>query len=334
MRITPDLLIKVARDTVQQRTNSDRDILAVYLHGSVLSNEPLLGGTADIDLFFIYNNNRPEEREIVRMTDDIHLDITHLARSIFRQARELRLHPWLGPTIYECKILFDPQHFMDFTQASVRSQFKNPENTMARARLQAEHARQMWLSLQMGTTAQELEGARTYLRAVEHAANAIASLTGAPLPERRFVLGFRARAEAVQHSGLYQGLVGLLGGQAADVETLRTWLPKWRTAFEAISKGQPPARLHPYRLNYYLHCFQAILESQHPQDLLWPLLHTWSLMAKILPPDSPLQADWQEAGSHLGLLGPAFSERIAGLDAYLDTIEETLDTWARQNGVL
>jgi hypothetical protein len=334
MRVTPDLLMKVARDTVQQRTSADRDILAIYLHGSVLSHEPLLGGTTDIDLFFIYNNNQPETREIVRMTDEVHLDITHLARSTFRQARELRLHPWLGPSIYECKILFDPQHFMDFTQASVRSQFKNPENTFARAQLQAEHARQMWLSMQMGEITDGQESVSTYLRAVEHSANAIASLSGAPLPERRFLLGFHARADAVQRSGLYHGLVGLLGGSAADAETLRAWLPKWRAAYEAVSKDQPPARLHPFRLSYYLHSFEAFLESQRPHDLLWPLLHTWYLMAKILPSDSPLQDDWQEAGNRLGLLGPGFPERLAGLDAYLDTVEETLDAWAHQNGVL
>ncbi len=55
MRITPEILQKLARDTVAQRTRSDRDVVAVYLQGSLLRDDPLLGGTADIDLFFIHS---------------------------------------------------------------------------------------------------------------------------------------------------------------------------------------------------------------------------------------------------------------------------------------
>jgi hypothetical protein len=44
MRITTETLLKIARDTVAQRTRSDRSLLAIYLTGSLLESEPLLGG--------------------------------------------------------------------------------------------------------------------------------------------------------------------------------------------------------------------------------------------------------------------------------------------------
>ena len=42
---------------------------------------------------------------------------------------------------------------------------------------------------------------------------------------------------------------------------------------------------------------------------------------------------WQNSLGQLGLVGGTFSERVDGLDAYLDMIEETLDNWAALNGV-
>ena len=141
MRITPAMLNKIARDTVAQRTRQDHSILAIYLAGSLFSGEPLLGGTADIDLFFIHNDVVSPEREIQRLTDEVHLDIAHHGREEYTQARTLRLHPWLGHSIINCNIMHDPQHFMDFTQASVRGQFDQPENVLSRVQGQAEHAR-------------------------------------------------------------------------------------------------------------------------------------------------------------------------------------------------
>ena len=53
MRITPELLFKIAEDTVAERTESNPAIIAAFLVGSVWDGEPVLGGTADIDLVFI-----------------------------------------------------------------------------------------------------------------------------------------------------------------------------------------------------------------------------------------------------------------------------------------
>ncbi len=334
MRINLELLQKISRDTVTQRTHTERDLLAIYLHGSLLSGDPLLGGAADIDLFFVHNNSRGQEREIVPVTEEVHLDISHHPRSLYTQPRHLRSHPWLGPVVYGCKILYDPQHFMDFTQASVRGQFNQPDNVMLRAHSQAEHARQIWLSLHNAPQAQGIGPLNDYLRTVVHAVNAVAVLSGPALTERRLLMDFPKRAEAVNHPGLYPGLLGLLGGPTVDAATLRAWLPAWRAAYLSILPENRPAGLHIARLVYYYQAFEAVLTGPQPLAILWPLLQTWTETVALLPSDTPACTAWQEAAIHLGLFGPGFVEKVTALDAFLDTVDETLEAWAQKNGTV
>lgn len=332
MRITLELLLKIANDFVTQRCQTERDVVAVYLQGSLLREHPTIGGTTDIDLFFLHADAIREEREFVRITDEIHLDVSHHPVSLYRRAKELRLHPWLGPAIDGCKILYDPQHFLDFTRASVRGQFDRPDHVLSRARPQAEHARQIWLGFQSEQSEAGPQEITTYLRALDHAANAVASLSGPPLTERRFLIDFPERAVKVNHPGLYAGLFGLLGGPLIDAPKLRSWLSDWRSAYEAASQDQPILRLHPYRLNYYLSAFEALVESERFQVVLWPLWRTWTHAVDVLPPHASHLPAWQSAGESLGMLGNAFRERLAALDVFLDLIDETLEAWARENG--
>ena len=147
MRINRDTLLGIANDTVAQRVRQDHGILSAYLCGSLLGDHFLLGGSADIDLVFIHIDLPPVGREIQRLTDDVHLDIAHYSQKDFREPRRLRQHAWLGPTIFSCRLLHDPQHFMHFTQASVRGQFERPDHVLERARPQSAHARQVWVEL-------------------------------------------------------------------------------------------------------------------------------------------------------------------------------------------
>lgn len=333
MRITRDTLMKVVRDTVDKRTRANRGIMSVYLSGSLLEDDYLLGGTTDIDLVIVHSDLIPMEREIVPLTEGIHLDIAHHHHRDYRQTRQLRVHPWLGPTLFKANVLYDPQHFMDFTQASVRGQFHRAEHIIERARPQAEHARQIWLEFYTDRPAADRKVLSSYLRAIDHAINGVASLTGPPLTERRFLLNFPNRAQAVGRPGLYPGLLGLLGAPNVDTGTLQGWLPAWGRAYTAIPPEAQLTRLHPDRRSYYEQAFQAILRSDRPEAVLWPLLRTWTHAVGVLPADAPEVEEWQAAVTHLGLYEGGFEERIKAMDAFLDQIEETLEEWARANGV-
>lgn len=334
MRINRETLLRIARDTVSRRTRSERGILAAYLCGTLLGDDYLLGGTVDIDLAFIHVGPPNQEREIIPLTDQVHLDIAHYDQAEFRNPRDLRMHPWMGPTLFNCQVLFDPQHFLDFTQASVRGQYHHSENVLKRIRGLIEHARQIWMAFYTSPPEQPAPvDIRSYLHAIEHATNGIASLTGVPLTDRRLAWDFKERAEAAKRPGLYPALLGMLGAHRVEAAGVAGWLDLWEKAYTSLDPGQAPPRLHPARLHYYRRGMEALLSGPEPMTVLWPLLRTWTLVILAQTSENNHFQAWHSSLRELGLIGEEFAARIFALDAYLDTIEEALEGWARRQGV-
>lgn len=334
MRITREALLKLARSTVEQRTRYNRRLICAYLTGSLLTEEPLLGGATDIDLVFVHDSEPAQPREIQAVTDEIHLDIAHLPRSLFAQPRRLRTDPWVGSYLVNTPlVLHESQHWFEYTQAVVAAQFNSPENRLLRARPLEEDARQAWWRLHTGSQQHGPAALHAYLKALEQAANAIACLSGPPLPERRFQLLFPQRAEAIQHPGLAQGLVDLYVGQApVEPDCWQGWLDAWEADFIAAAQAgeSVPARLHPARLRYYRGAVEALAGDDYSAAALWILLRTWTLSACRLP--QPSQG-WQALVQALRLGPEHFTERLGALDAYLDHVEEMLDAWAQEYGI-
>ncbi|GAB4577650.1 MAG: hypothetical protein Fur0022_03810 [Anaerolineales bacterium] len=335
MRITRQNLLKIAEDTVAQRVQTNRGVLAVYLTGSVArEGEPVFGGAADIDLVFLHEYEAPQEREIIRLTEDIHLDIFHHTRREYNQVRELRVHPQMGPVIYGCQILYDPRHFLDFAQASVRAHFFRADNVLQRARTQLASARKGWFSFQFYDAQPGLDEVRRFLGAVADAAGAVASLGGCFLSERRYLSDFFECSHQLGKPGLYAGLVGLLGSNQLSVDELRRWLPEWEASYTVLGQmADIPQNLHPYRFNYYKKAFSTFLESPRPMDVVWPMVMNGVQMMKLIPESHAYQVFWREVLSRLGLWGNGFQERILVLDAYLDVIDETLESWGKNQGI-
>ena len=122
MRVTRELLIRIAKETAQERAFNDSDIIAAYLTGALVSDiDPLLGGTADIDIIFVHANEPKHRREFVKLTPDFHLDISHRAKGEFKKPRELRLDPWLGWEMYDPMLLYEREKFFEFIQAGLRA---------------------------------------------------------------------------------------------------------------------------------------------------------------------------------------------------------------------
>lgn len=332
MRITRETLLKIARDTAAERVRISRRLVCIYLTGSLLSNDPLLGGTADIDLFFIHDSDPLTPREIIRLTDEVHLDIAHLSQTEFSQPRRLRLDAWLGHFICTHPlVLHDSNHWFDFTQATISAQFFQPENTLKRARALAEDARQRWMSLHEAEDFSP-DAPLSYLKALEQGGNAIAVLSGAPLTERRFLTQLPQRAAALQRPDLASDLVALLLQTAPEPAQYAAWLPAWKTALQAAARQpQCPASLHPARRMYYERAAQALLEET-PPAALWLMLRTGCRAAFTLPADDPARAGWQPALDAMGLSAAGLPDRLPALDQYLDRIEEMLDAWGKRFG--
>jgi hypothetical protein len=335
MRITRDNLLKIARDTASQRVKISRRLVCIYLTGSCLSEEPLLGGTTDIDLVCIHDSEPLQPREVIRLTDEVHLDISHYTQELFRQPRHLRTDPWMGPFIYNKPlVLHDTGHWFDYAQAATGAQFLEPDNVMARSRTLAQSARQTWMDLSFNPPSDHRRRLYGYLKALENSANAIASLNGTPLAERRFLAQFTQRAQSVQRPDLASGLAELLaGGAEVNDATWQTWMTHWGNAISAAGLLENhPVRLDPCRRAYYERAAQA-LWSDNPNAAFWLLIRIWTLAVYHLPSDSPSILPWQEACQICGLDKAHFGARLEGLDHYLDAVEETLDVWSEHNGV-
>jgi hypothetical protein len=224
------------------------------------------------------------------------------------------------------------RHWFEFTQASLGSQFYRSDHTAARARVLLVKAREAWNQLSE-SRAPFVKKYRLFAAAVENGANAAACLTGSPLCRRRFLSELPGRLENTSAAGLTAGLISLLGINQLTEEKLRSCLPDWEQAFNAVCV-QPGATadLQPVRLKYYRAAAQAFLEEGETAAAAYPLLATWGKIASLLPATSPEYLAWLKAQQEIGISKETLGEKISALDAYLDHVEEVVDTWDENSG--
>jgi hypothetical protein len=335
MRVTRESLLRIAKETAQERAYNDPDIVAAYLTGSLLNVDPMLGGTADIDIVFVHKTKPKQIREFVKLTPDFHLDISRRTKDEFKSPRELRGDPWLGYEMYDPILLYEREKFFDFVQASLRAgfDFEQPPLMLQRCRKMLSHGRGIWMDLtEVDEASVGPKEVKKYMKSLFHALNAVVELSGPPIQERRLLLEFPARAEASGLTGMAAKAFGLLGASHVDVEKLHLWFSDWKSAFKLASeKTNVDLRINPLRMNYYEKAIKAMLEGDIPFAAIWPLLHTWTLAAEVLEGDH--FNFWQKAVSELGLLGSGFAERVDELDHFIDDIEIIFDEIARENGL-
>ncbi len=335
MRITRDLLLKAARDTAAARLRADRRLVCIFLTGSLLQKDPLLGGAADIDLVIVHDDQPLVDREVVGLSEDVSLDILHFPQSAFSQPRRLRSDPFLGPLLYNFPtLLHDILHWFEFVQASASAQFNQPQYVLERARDLADQARQGWNFLYQPGSQDHLKNLLAYFNILEQSGNSFALLTGLPLPERRFFTQLAGRAQKLGRPDLASDLVSLVMPRTAHDEDWQTvWLPAWTQAYRAAA-ALPlcPPQIHAARYSYYAKAMQSLWQ-ENPPAALWLLLRTWGLAVSQLPQDSEHLSTWSSALSTLELDPDHLENRLEALDAHLDILEETLDNWGHQNGV-
>jgi predicted nucleotidyltransferase len=329
VRITREKLIELARTEAERRAERE-DVISAYLIGSVASGEPLLGGSADVDLILIHVGDPPIEREMVALSADAHLDIGHHARALYAQPRQLRIHPWLGPAISNPVFVFDPQHFFEWAQAGTRGQFHRPDHARQRARNFLSSARRVQAEL-----AEDPGWLPKYLRAVQQAANAAACLSGPPASGRRTALELERRAQALDRPEVFNGYLRLIGVDNSGGWSLPDWLTAWARAFDDAAGVSSDPRLHPCRQAYHRTGFQALAEAGRPDAVVWPLLVVWERAMTALEShgrSEPHHSAWSAARQQLDLTDASLKARAEDLDVYLDHIEVVIEDWAEKAG--
>jgi hypothetical protein len=335
MRITQDLLHKFARETVKMRKRSEPDLHAAYLTGSLLDNEPLLGGATDIDLVLIHKYRVPVERETEGITPEVSLDIVHKLKENFDQYRSLRQDPWMGyPLTNYQSLLFDTDHWLEFIQSSVAAEFQRPDNVLARVNRLLDTAREGWFTLMQTPSQTHLEWLLRYLEILALAANAVSGLIGPPLTTRRFLMTFSERVNNLGVPKALAGFYGLLGHSKDQDVKLREWI----NAFEAdltylTETAVPPAHLASCRHAYYLNGIRAIAESNSPEQAVWPLLKNWTDVNLVAKQPTSGKEIWDLCLETLQLSEDNIDQKTEALDAYLDNTEIIIEAWADTYGI-
>lgn len=329
MRIDPDKLVDLARSEAEQRAKVE-DVISAYLIGSVASGYPLLGDTADIDLVLIHEEEPAQVREMVFLSEQVHLDIAHHTRDLYARPKDLRIHPWLGPSMCEPIFLHDPQHFFEWAQAGARGQFFRPDHTLARAHAFLKRARQAKAVLPLSS-----RWLNTYMRAAMDGANAVVSLTDFPAAGRRFALSLLRATTDLSKPEIYQGFLRLLGTEALNGRDLPDWIAAFAYAYDVASTTLPNPELAPYRQPYFVRGFQALMEAGQPEAVISTLLKVWEGVIHALETaenESPHLPVWLNAVKQLRLGPENVENRIEELERYLDDVEALIETWAERHG--
>jgi hypothetical protein len=335
VRITKELLISTAKDTVNRRAfDGVGDLVCAYITGSLTFDDPLIGGTTDIDLIFVHSLETEQRREIIPISDDFHLDIGHIPQSYFSQPRELRKDAWLGG--YFCHypiVIEDNNHWFDYVRSGIFAHFFQPINIIQRVLPFAESARKGWMNLKMNPPQNHHLSVQRYIQSIKDAANAIACLTTVPLTDRRFLIDFPEKAESVNMPGLSGGLADLILPPDPIDPEWEVWTDNWSAAFSAYQQIQKPSlSFAPCRQYYYKNAILELSET-NSQAALWILLRTWSIMASDLPVNSASQHGFNDLISQTMLDKENFEERMEGLDIFLDVVEETIEKWQSSAGL-
>ena len=328
-------LVKIARDTAARRMAARPSLLSAYLIGSVAAGEPLLGDATDIDLVLIDSNPPPVAREVVRLTDQVALDIHHRGRADYANPKSLRGHPWLGPELAEPMFISDPQHFFELAQSSTRGQYHRAEYVAARARAFLAWAREAFhIGVLPGAEPEAPVSLDDFGLGLQHAANAVISLTGFPGAGRRLVMKLETAARKLARPDLYDDFQALFGGPDLAAQPAQALLADWLDAYRA-GQSATDERIHPARRTIYERGFRAQIQADRAAESVWLMLVTWNACLSNAPAaPSALTERWQAFLGRLRLATP--DQHAASLQqavAYITQVDEVVEGWAGQNGV-
>jgi hypothetical protein len=329
VKITRQHLIDLAKTEVLHRSNHG-DVISGYLIGSVAGGDPLLGETADIDLVLIHTLDAAPRREAVRLSHQVHLDISHHSKDLYLKPSDLRIDPWLGPALCEPIFLHDPDHFFEWAQAGARGQFFRPDHVYSRATAFIKRARQGQSLLALSN-----RWLKIYLRAAMEAANAVASLDRFPVSGRRQALDLALQAAHFEYPELYSEFLKLIGRDHLSTWDIPTTLAGWARAYDSASVGPTQRSIPPCRRDYYLHGFQALVEDGQAEVILWPLLQIWERVMATLPDIEQNETHfevWHSFLRQVKLSERDREQRSQMLLAYIEQNASYIEHWAKRAG--
>jgi hypothetical protein len=319
-----EALIELATQVARERMQHRPSLVSAYLIGSVAAHEPPLGGATDVDLVLIDADHPPADHELVALRPELVVDIHYRAQVAYRNAKQLRVHPWLGPELCEPVFLFDPTHFFELAQSAARGQFHRPDHVATRARA--------FLALAEAHLLTPNPSLEALTLALWNAANATITLTGFPAGRRRLTLRLESAATHIQQPALYDRFLALTGGPELEISQAEVLLIDLGAAYRLAQTADDEA-LHPARWPLYEPGLRAQIAADRSADGLWLILHLWQAAARRLA-DQPWDAHAYAAFlSRIGLSSPAdLHDRAQAVRDYVRLAQRAVADWADRNG--
>lgn len=327
MKVSREKLIDLASTETEKRADNG-DVISAYIIGSVASGDPIIGGTADVDLVLIHEMSPPFDREIHPLSMDFHLDITHHSTSMYERPTELRIDPWLGPTMCEPIFLYDPDHFFERAQAGVRGRFHRTDFVHERAQAFLSRAREDKTQLESNDV-----DIQKYLKVLLESTNVIVTLSGFPAAGRRLVQVIEARLEKFGASEFFTRFLQLHGIDRLMEGQVEEWIEQWVSCSQDVTSEEDQSAIA--RQRYYLSGFEIHISQGTPGLTLWNLLDKWADTIQALNAttvDGKHRDNFEQALVSLGFSVSEYMGRLDELESYLDDIEEYLEIWAHEHG--
>lgn len=332
MKLTNELLQKIAADFVKEKSSSDYGVKSIALLGSVLKGDAIVGNTADVDLLVLesYGSYR---REMIELTEDVHIDLTYYPIDDFQQTVELRTMPYKGYLIYGCKPVYDPEHVLDFVQAGVRGNFFAAENVMTRVESLLSGARDRWLKYQMTKNVPADEFVKFYFGLIHDVMQSVILYEEGPVGVRNLLVAFPNFAKKAGDVSLFADVLGVLGVAGVDVEQLKAWVEDWKADYDAVQElPKVDADIDAVKKNYYLAAIEAQLESDVPFSAAWTMLATWVNVITFGEQRGMSNFKWDAVADQLGFGEAGFGDKMKAMDAFLDKVELIFADWKSKNG--
>lgn len=337
--IEQSTLLRLARTYADGKMKERPSLRAIVLVGSVARAEPALGDAVDLDILLIDDFIPDPPYEFVRLSENVFVDAAYAKVSDFADRKAVRAQPFTAPALNDALILHDPRHYFDILQASIRAPYNKPDNIYARSLAALGQAQQLLdrFSLwhddppEAPPTLQDLADLRQILYL---SAQALILLTGSPgdtVGSRKLMVRYEAATRQHRNSlyRLFLSALGVIDFPVADYELLlHDWLALYRAAGQ---QGLTDPLINPVKRGYYEKGFRALVAEGHTLNSLW--LFEQTLAATVAGADSQPEP-WRR---YLLLTGKAtthtFLERVSAAEQLATETAETLNAWARKEGV-
>lgn len=333
MRLTRERLLNLTNSYLTKIVRKDPNIICIYLTGSMLNEDPFIGGTTDVDLVIVHNHPRDIPRQIVPITEEATLDIHFFQQAYYTPQRKIRLDPWVGPALcFDPVLLYGKGHWFEFTQAAIEAGFFQPGCVLQRSRLFFAKAFESYRELRQNRSMTQSRYILTTLRTIENVCNSVASLNGPPLTDRRILKSFKDVCEAVKIEDAVP-LLNQLFLSENDLKPHRDYfLQSWTYYLEQFGKSdlaRTIPKYHAFRLKYYTAAVETYWD-EHLISALWLMLKTWSVVVEWCSLQGNPHYDGFLNALQAGL--PFHETRESQLSDFIDCVDEGIERWGNENG--